>query len=163
MTMTGRGHHLYLFKQFQANRKVFRSKSGLMPPRSGIQKITLRVKNNDPNTNSQRQGQQPRRKRGHKASTRMGTINSFGGNNLSYVTAHLLIAEARLGQRSVQFSSFTPRCRQAQGAETAVGTHCVGRAKCQTRYKPLFFFNFHSLTPLFKLPHAVTREQRIPN
>ena len=58
MTMTGRGHHLHLFKQLQANRKVFRSKSGLMPLRSGIQRITLRVKNNDPNTNSQRQGQQ---------------------------------------------------------------------------------------------------------
>jgi hypothetical protein len=114
MTMTGRGHHLHLFKQLQANRKVFRSKSGLMPPRSGIQRITLRVKNNDPNTNSQRQGQQPRRK-GAQASTRTGTINSFGGNNLSYVTAHLLIAEARPGPRSVQFSSFTPRCRQAPG------------------------------------------------
>jgi hypothetical protein len=44
-----------------------------------------------------------------------GTIDSFGGNNLSYVTAHLLIAEARPGPRSVQFSSFTPRCRQAPG------------------------------------------------
>ena len=58
MTPTGRGHHLHLFKQLQTNRKFFRSKSGLMTLRSGIQRITLRVKNNDPNTNSQRQGQQ---------------------------------------------------------------------------------------------------------
>jgi hypothetical protein len=54
-----------------------------------------------------------------------GTINSFGGNNLSYVTAHLLIAEARPGPRSVQFSSFTPRCRQAPGGGGNCGRNAL--------------------------------------
>ena len=60
-------------------------------------------------------------------------------------------------------ASFSLILVDISGSSLARLWHCVGRGKCQTRYKPLFFLISTPLTPLHTPLTQLHGEKRMPN